>query len=57
MKVINMAIAKCRLCPFMEFFIEVGLYCGEIEDMRTINDVESIPKWCPLPDLEIKGGS
>jgi len=55
MKLIQKEISACRGCPYLED--AVGPYCDapggppSLKDSE-INDLHTIPEWCPLPDAE-----
>jgi hypothetical protein len=46
-------ITKCDECPHMMGFAtspKVEKYCKKTPDIKYIEDGETIPAWCPLPE-------
>lgn len=58
MKVLHREIEKCKECPAHYVREENAYYEWDVCTIfRTveIEDIETIPFWCPLPDKEVKG--
>ncbi len=47
-----MKVSVCRLCPFQQVVhCKDEYFCDFNSPYKTIEDVNTIPDWCPLPDL------
>lgn len=46
-RILNIRIYTCSTCPYFRHDESLGNFCGRFR--RVINDVNTIPNWCPLP--------
>jgi len=54
LKHLSLDIPNCKECPYSEIYEESKYTdCNKME-LKTVLFSESIPDWCPLPDVEDK---